>query len=103
MSNSVSKIGQVVSVTFDGAEDFDLAGFLGFAPGVRLTKIVFFPAAAGNTVTIREIYNAGPIIAKLKDVAGGGLQLDFPGRFVCHPVVKGSEVTANSIISFIYE
>jgi hypothetical protein len=103
MANSVSKIGQVVSVTFDGAEDFDLAGFLGFAPGLVLRKMVFFPFAAGDTVTVREVYNAGPIIAKLKDAAGEGLQLDFPGRFVCHPVVKGSEVTAGSIISFIYE
>ncbi len=103
MANTVSKLGQVVSVTFDGAEDFDLAGFLGSAPNVQLRKLTFFPAAAGDVFTVREGYNAGPVIAKIKDTTGGGRDMDFPGRFFCKPVVKGTEVTAGSIISFIYE
>ncbi len=103
MANTVSKLGQVVSVTFDGAEDFDLAGFLGSNPSLRLRKLIFFPAAAGAAFIVREAYNAGPVIAQVKDTTGGGRDMDFHGCFFCKPYVKGTEVTAGSLISFIVE
>jgi hypothetical protein len=103
MANTVSKSGQVITAVFDGAADLDLSAFLGSAPSLRLRKLMFYPAAAGNTFIVREGAATGPIIAQIKDTTGGGRDMDFYSGFFCKPYVKGTEVTANSIISFFIE
>jgi hypothetical protein len=101
MANTVTKDGNVVSVTFDGAAAFDLAAYLS-APHVRLRKLVLYPAAANDVFTVRQGGASGPVLYKCKDTAGAGRDPDFPG-VPCKPYVKGDEVPANGLISFIFE
>lgn len=104
MANAITKSGQVVSVVFDGATPFDLAAEIGAsAAGLRLKKLVFYPAAANDVFTVRTAGAGGPVLYKYKDTAGSGRDADFLSRGFCFPYVVGNEVTNGSLISFHYE
>ncbi|OPX19126.1 MAG: hypothetical protein BZ151_10880 [Desulfobacca sp. 4484_104] len=103
MSNTITKSGHVVSVVFDGSSALDLATELGVEnTGLRLRKINFYPVSTGETLIIREKSAEGPILLKVKDDFGFNQEIDFPG-VRCFPYVKGDEITANTMISFIFE
>ncbi len=103
MANTPSKAGQVVSVALDGATAFDLCAYLGTGAGVALKKLLFYPNAANDVITVREGAANGPPLWKVKDTAGGGRDIDFHGHLIMRPYVKGDEAPAGSMLSFIFE
>ena len=100
--NTVSKDGNFVNVTFDGATSFDLCAYLG-AKNVTLFAITQDAVAANDTLTVRNGSTSGVrIYGPFKDITGGGLIRYYKPRVV-QPFVLGTEATAGSKATFEVE
>ncbi len=101
-TNSVSKDGNFINVTFDGSTDFDMCDYLG-VKNVTLYAISQDAVAANDTLTVRNGSASGVrIYGPFKDITGGGLIRYYKPR-VAKPYVKGSEATAASKATFEVE
>ncbi len=100
--NSISKDGNFINVTFDGATDFDMCAYLG-SQNVTLYAITQDAVAANDTLTVRHGSTSGiRIYGPFKDITGGGLIRYYKPRVV-KPFVLGTEATAGSKATFEVE
>jgi hypothetical protein len=94
-ANTVSKAGNFISITFDGATDLDFStdSTINLPQGCYLQSINVRAAAANNYLTVRHNGATGVPMFLLKDVQGGSSVMYFNGTFY-KPYIKETEVSA---------
>jgi hypothetical protein len=107
MANTFLRSGNVLTVTLDGSTDWvsssESAPAGLFANGMFLESIQWYLAAAGTNVIVRNISNAGAIIVKATDVAGGGQAMNLGGKTKYYPVIKGTEMHSGDLVNFHFK
>jgi hypothetical protein len=94
-ANTVTKAGNFIHITFDGATDLDFStdSTINLPKGCYLQSINVKAAAANNVMTVRHNGATGVPMFLLKDVQGGSSVMYFNGAS-CKPYIKGTEVSA---------
>jgi hypothetical protein len=94
-ANTITKAGNFIYITFDGATDLDFTtdSTIKLPNGCYLQSINVKAAAANNVLTVRHNGANGIPIFLLKDLQGGTSVMYF-GGVSCKPYIKGSEVSA---------
>jgi hypothetical protein len=100
-ANTVTKSGNFIYISFDGATDLDFTNdsTINLPQGCYLQSINVKAAAANSVLTVRHNGANGIPIFLLKDLQGGSSVMYF-GGVSCKPFIKGSEVSAGVVAVF---
>jgi hypothetical protein len=104
MANTITYGPNVITIAPDGSAAWDAATdtFLNSPSGLLVEVVKFFPNAANDTCLLRAGSDSGPIVSKMKDVAGSGTADSHFGTTPIKLHLKGSEGVSGSLIMIFY-
>lgn len=102
-ANTTERTENIIHITFDGSTAWDGATELKaqIPNGCLIYGIGVFPAAANDTVTIRNGASGSAAIFKYKGVSGDSFYFKPPFPIECKPYIVGNQATA-SLELFLY-